>query len=518
MYSSFASDSIDSVYNALHRTVVHDTATMENFDPSDQAAVMGAGPRSKGVKKPTAVPKTPAKKPRTKFPTRPSDSGDDMESAYQLMRDAIKQHSDMPITLDTRVMGHVVLPAGYDWDIPHHTAPHVPGPVELDKTEYFRYDSKGNAEKLHGAGAHSVVIFGKKHGSGERVIARLQSAKRRPPFIPVRGSPDRPIDRNEGMRPTIAQINAQIDVYVKSNNWHLRCARGGFASKIYEATIYTWLSIPEGTVNGNPTFLQITQAQDMDLNAYLSDFKNSRIQKADALFQFVKRYWHMLVETNIVTIDMKPRNITVNVSEGRVTELMFIDIDDEHTFEISADDDERRTIFWIAGVIQTLAIAERTIPKNQMPLWQWPDPINKPLRVMISNWVREPEQQSRLKVDSWDAVRSFDKRTVDTDPIFKQLLDLLGKRQTNIDPAEQKLSEVFYWYHIRAGRSLDMVMDNFRKMAANHAMLPTGEFVRRSIHTLMGGSPGEYHLATAEWRKDTILKDLLRRLGRLSLR
>ena len=249
------------------------------------------------------------------------------------------------VKLDTS-FGDIVLPAGYEWNVP--SLGKQPGPVVMDKVEMFAgYNAQG--QKVGGRGGFNIIIFGNRLSDGQKVIARMQGYE----FLP------KDVKKQRQIRRTATQLKSKIRERIKDFYWHTQVQQLGLTGKLHEAIILPWKTTPKLALNA-PSVLQISDAQDQDLWEYFTSKKVTEQQKLDAFKMYLENYLRLLREGGIALLDIKPLNATVTINTtGDATSVMLIDIDDMFTYRIDKKDDKQVTVYWLAAVIQTLAMVER---------------------------------------------------------------------------------------------------------------------------------------------------------------
>ena len=414
---------------------------------------------------------------------------------------AIIVNSGVPnVKLDTGV-GSVLLPAGWEWEVPGRGW--TPGPFALDDQAYFRYGSNGRMNTESGSGASSIIIFGRRPGEAERsVIARLQGRDQLPKKVPSKNSV-----------PDLDDVSEQIQQFISDTTWHMRVHSAGFAGPIYSTIVMPYKTMPFKYQHNYPCMLQVSAAQDMDLASYFSGLFLDT-QKINAFIMFMDRYAKLLHEANIAQVDMKMGNVTVNVdARGNVTEVMFIDLDDAWTWYIPADDTQLQVIYWIAAVIQTLSLAPKTISGN--------------MAGAIRNWLKEPAQ-AWMQCD-WDAIRNLDPYNLPNDPTLRKLWQMLNPDTADQYGPQSYLSYMFVHYTIRRwlndvskwdpdpnSSAFRLMMQDLRTIASRGA---SPEIVtQQSAHVMLGGRLCDIEKQTLQTtRKASVMQGLASLIGSLRM-
>lgn len=312
------------------------------------------------------------------------DSIDEVSAWYDDIQKEIDTYNmGHVITLDTST-GFIELPGGYEWNLPGHGT--QPGPVQLNDRSMFRYTSKGYEDRsAEGAsGSYNIILFGKRlGGDGERVIARMQGFSNVPYTLYPRAAPSE------------VEIKEKVSEYIRDTVWHHRVQQLGLAGENYATVIMPWKSSPIDA-NNIPSMLQISRAQQMDLEQYMKLSKTTEAQGVRAFEMFAERYLRLL-ENGLAQIDAKPGNIGVNVDpiSGDVTQLLFIDIDDEFACPVDPKNKDQVTVYWMVAVIQSLCELSA----------HWSSRSSGMMNRMLTEFVRRHPWMNT----SWESIRNFKK-------------------------------------------------------------------------------------------------------------
>lgn len=393
----------------------------------------------------------------------------------------------LDITVDPS-LGHIELPGQFKWKLPGLGWRN--GPVTLDDRKMFRYTDSGNRDDLAegGGGSNSIIIFGERLNGGERVIARMQGMNQTPDTL------DPPMEV-----PSIDQIRDKISEFIKDTMWHTKVHKLGLAGEIYSTTIMPWKSSPIDC-NNVPALLQISAAQQMDLETYFKMDSVSEAQTVHAFKMFIERYMKLL-EAGICQIDMKPKNITVNLSGNDVTELLFIDIDDEWTYNIARSNQKQITIYWLAAMLQVL------YPMRKYANLRKADPNRADSNTLLRQTLTEFIEQRPWMRLTWDAFRNMEiKNGVPTNPVCKLFVDIMrdfddeDAAPTFRKGSDKDLGYCLDWYIMQNydyDRGFLKFLEDIREIAAK----PRFDMYEQFIHDIPMGVQFKFSSSTDDWGK-----------------